>query len=1799
MSASQSKGGAFLRSMSPLPLLYGRNSDLQSGSKQLSSKERKYVSNIDKALTVFDSVEEWADYISYLSKLQRALQTNPEPQANHWIPGEFDISKTLSKCLSPKLPSGVHRKALEVYTQIFEILGVDELGLHISTWLPGLLPLMSYASISVKPQLIELLKTYVVPIEPLILRAVFRGILLSLLPALDDTTSESFDAVLGLIDTFRAHLNNDPHFWQCLFLCIITSPDKRLGALEWLVRRMPLFKINGEPELRKEAVLEAVDDETRACVTPEPGLLIKAFGEGLIDENLLVQRGFFDLLIGRLQLHSPILQVLVSNADKQLLVLRATGTVLRKDMSLNRRLWNWLLGPSNTEQVRAAGKTERPVTAETRSQYFRSYGLEHLTQAIAALLEGSTSSQPRYQQCIEACKIAVALMDKWEIGQYIVPKILIPIIRCTKETHETERMEISDELVKNANAFFDSVETINIWSDVLRLIKDRDIDLVLFILRHFRVEEEDMVVLHLPLALLASLAQFDGSKKWIELLRTLLSLIPQRAFLPIEHAEEKYVQVETVDKATFKSEIVAKLEQYYNLTSEEAQLEAPGEKPYTTADLSAILLTLTTHITTVQLETRQAALFYEFSEILNELLEKIPNGANQWKDLTLLKAVNGYQSGDFTEDSVPIAFGISLLFKTLAKQTSGAQLLQTLKTVMDLLWSCLVHPSGKYQAETVKMICQLEMSVDSHYIEAALSSLFLGSDRLTRMKAFNALWTHTLALNETENILVRPLKLLLDDLTSENETNKLIVSRWIKSTIGTGSINKMFKILCSGLLSKNSFVNAGKLKNEEDEDFALFHYQLATIMNLLRTDPQLVSLFKSEPCTLNNEADVTIISRHRWDVTTYKSLLVTVISRFLSMEAPQSDRTVVEQYCGCVRACLSLLEMLIDATEHEFTEIVTSLTKLCKKASLFDDSITTFYLSTISKFMRLAYDSKIAMELFDYENDGMPPKFAEIVSGGILNSRSSLVLASWNSLILSVASYAPELLFRSSFNVTACICEKLDEFFTIKTRFSQTESEGDSDEAILELINGLQELLNVNHRYLLATKSRLFANNSASGKESSFFGSVMQGVFQVEAPDEKGEDYLRRIEILKALKLAVETCYRIWLWSDENSKVKANAINVAPSSPLVTRMSSMIGINTTSTRLIDEEKPSFLSFTKTINYNASRLKYRTKRILESIFVLEPLETLETLMSSQRNQDSRSDRYSTFKVIHLLDGAKSEKIIPLALNSLMSRVNVASLEQSKRSSMINELNDKDISTFLTEYMDSLSSDSVEEIWTQVISFLKDVQTNMSHYRLLLSDILKFSSIVGVKLSQTSFGEQRKVRKDMTDSFIKILTMATNVKNATSEDQSIASILNPINILPGTDSHDSPTSSEPNPETPAKIETGVENLKSPSVPTMKGASPVRDTVPLEKETAKEELCTSMVFVVPKVPVIVQDSDKVVSCYTTIINNTLIPLLKNKNAGQVPEYGVNLIEALSNMNQCLQLKLWKNLCSDIFMDSKFFDTPVSSRWNGILYSWIKEDKEKLDELVTRLVPYHGSSTLFNWNDSEMSNKRLNLKRMAYLLLISPKDSLLNNVSDLQFRVTDMLKNSSNQSLKPVIFLLLRVITFKYSDPHLSTLWPTVYTELQYVLHQLWVRLENPAEGDRITDAQLEFDNELVLQACKLLDVLLVLKPEQFQLTEWLFVSDTIDAVYRDSSVPVLSLVDKISNLKQMRTKELHDKIESRVDKLKRPLLAGHSRVESIYDLREFFETLSIQNYESEYALLDADADAIEKDILSDLFG
>ena len=52
----------------------------------------------------------------------QALQSHPPDQSV--VPHKVLISKRLAQCLNPSLPSGVHQKALEVYTYIFGLIKV-------------------------------------------------------------------------------------------------------------------------------------------------------------------------------------------------------------------------------------------------------------------------------------------------------------------------------------------------------------------------------------------------------------------------------------------------------------------------------------------------------------------------------------------------------------------------------------------------------------------------------------------------------------------------------------------------------------------------------------------------------------------------------------------------------------------------------------------------------------------------------------------------------------------------------------------------------------------------------------------------------------------------------------------------------------------------------------------------------------------------------------------------------------------------------------------------------------------------------------------------------------------------------------------------------------------------------------------------------------------------------------------------------------------------------------------------------------------------------------------------------------------------------------------------------------------------------------------------------------------------------------------------------------------------------------------------------------------------------------------
>uniref|UniRef100_A0A8C6VLN5 DOP1 N-terminal domain-containing protein n=2 Tax=Elapinae TaxID=42168 RepID=A0A8C6VLN5_NAJNA len=149
---------------------------------------RNYSSAIDKALRNFESSSEWADLISSLGKLNKALQSNLKYSL---LPRRLIISKRLSQCLHPALPTGVHIKALESYEVIFKIIGTKWLAKDLFLYSSGLFPLLGVAALSVKPVLLDLYENYFLPLQKSLLPSL-QAFLIGLLPGLEEG-SEFYD----------------------------------------------------------------------------------------------------------------------------------------------------------------------------------------------------------------------------------------------------------------------------------------------------------------------------------------------------------------------------------------------------------------------------------------------------------------------------------------------------------------------------------------------------------------------------------------------------------------------------------------------------------------------------------------------------------------------------------------------------------------------------------------------------------------------------------------------------------------------------------------------------------------------------------------------------------------------------------------------------------------------------------------------------------------------------------------------------------------------------------------------------------------------------------------------------------------------------------------------------------------------------------------------------------------------------------------------------------------------------------------------------------------------------------------------------------------------------------------------------------------------------------------------------------------------------------------------------------------------------------------------------------------------
>ncbi|KAI8948888.1 putative regulator of reproduction dopa [Xylaria longipes] len=1825
---------------------------------------RKYASGVERALALFDTaLEEWADYISFLSRLLKALQAR---QANITIvPLKALVAKRLSQCLNPSLPSGVHQKAIEVYDYIFSVIGEHGLSKDLPLYLSGLAPTLSFASLAVRTRFLDLLEKYLLRVEPLALRPAMKSIIMALLPGLEDDTSEDFDRTLSLVESFKAvirppssrsltekHSSGDDFFWQCFFLAAITSGSRRPGALAYLSRTLPQLghPLNPEPSSNESEGTDA-NNLTAALsnmvTSPEPGLLLRCFAAGLADEQLLIQRGFLDLLVSNLPLHSKVLQKRVKSDDLELLLRAAAGVVTRRDMSLNRRLWAWFLGPEQPQQDQENGRESPTSPSEnhhaylaSKTSYFEEYGLQSLINALLSMIKGSPDGDAAEKA--KPYRICLSLMDRWEIGGLVVPEIFLPVIVNVRDFKSKARDKAAfNEVLRSASVFFDGVESGLIYSELVGLMAQaigpgslvtservEKLALIQFIMSHFNIREEEMITLHAPLAALSGLAMVEDVNERTErsqpplandstlviaqaldIVLSMIDLVPERTFSAKSHQNSGASPNTAILASMSNSELLKKIRHFY--VSEQGNLEA-GSIPFSAPEMGDLLVqktcslvcnsfTSTDHL--IDVSTR--------SRLLAHLLSKI-SPENVLDTERLLSSMHT----QLANPTIPFISFKSVL--SLATQLYYSDLIPTdsLSDLVDPLvrhaWGFLSPAEPKYHVEAVRCLWQLQtaLNVSNRDIEAAIANIMLESDVTGTFavrsadpgRTFSLLWSHTLQDNASysdrrapktplgelkhphrlsgmdyyEVMLTRPLFLMLDALSDERTQLFMVVKHWLNHVVGIEKlflvfVTKMSELRFLRALSKtvNSTTSNTSVSFSGEDELDLGLYYIRTLSNILRWAPDALWGVLATKIIEGSGQNLSEITGIEGDIS-LQEFFVHVCLRCIAGNKFPEDSALRLRIAQLHRSTLTLLhQILLNPYSNGLSSLkleIPLIDRLTQSLEIPDPYIQVLLLDAVFASLRLRDTSPAETpssptgekRAFSYPAGSLPrssasvehladfsappPSLLKCIQSGLSSPNSRSVLDSWVGFLIESLPLYSNTIFQVLIPLVETLCGQIGHTFDdLQKMFNQSESHSADRSApestLISFLNALEQVLAKAHDQLLVEESRAQVVKNPDHPQG-FFGNMVSGVFNSDAPQSRSATANDRLTVLLAFQDAVRMCFKIWSW----------------------------GQGRDASRLDPDSTSSF-------KYTSLRMRNRARRLLEHVFTAEALECLETVIDTWRTAletpGIAKQSEEVFNLLPALDGSRPRHTIPAIFNAIYSRTNPSALDPSRKSTMTVSLQDTDLVIFLVDYARSLEDDAMDEIWQDCIVFLKDLLGNPFPHRQTLPSLLEFAAILGEKVDNTNFGEQRKMRRELGDLFLRLLTALFTTRPTSFTD----------------------TLSNSHPD-----------------------ADIRSRTPSERA---DDVVGILSRIVPNLPKILVESDRVLTAAQAISTNLIGPSIRSKAfPDTITKTTLTLIQELTRLpsNQ----KTWKKDVGDAFNDPRFFTSSaalVQSDWLPLLKLWTVTDKDRMADILSRISSPTTAGIVFGVGATsarlEADRKtQLNLRRIATLILACGMDTFVTDLQAILDRIVELLAatatSSPSSTTRADIYMVLRALVLRTSTVHLAPLWPIVNSELHMAISSV-VAPDNSPSSDT-------YSNISVLHACKLLDVLIAAAPDDFQLHEWLFITDTIDAIYRSAAYQPIALVDELSEelgnaaVSSGLPTESAAMIGSGGSGQRRPLLGPEGiddeltvdrRDELIVKiLRPFFGQLSIYAYESTYAMGALDVETCVLSLLKDLF-
>jgi hypothetical protein len=1667
----------------------------------------------------------------------------------------------------------------------------------------------------VRPEVYDLFQRHVVTLSLTELRPALKALVLALLPALEEETAEDFERAFAIVEAIETKYGDDTteashfgFFWQTLFLATITSPTRRQGVLNYLVRRLPRFVVASPQHITDLDDSEPNDAQLlpakiQSLVYPDPGLLVRCFVAGLTDSHLLVQRGFLDILVSHLPLHSPVLQRLVVQQDLDRLMQAVVQVLLRKEVSLNRRVWTWMLGPGLTQQD-LAGQAVSPMAergdgANTQRseplKYFASLAQDSLQRCILEMLSTS-STAPKGK--IQVCRICLSLLDRWEIGSTILPDIFPRVITALYDYSRLASKASVAEVMRSASLFFDAVEAGLIWSVIVNILGDafavdgrlvERIGLVQWTLVNFNVRDEEMRSIHAPLTLLFLLEKLESSfdlvpdrepaANIVKLAVTLLEITSAGTFSngPTTAIAASILTKHDEKDADLHHDTISDF--YNRLRDGSVTVSAP---PIAGAALGQKILQQALRLALSTLRNR-SALFLPTVQLAMAISSR--NSVSYEAIMaSFLPTIHGILvHRDHASDALPISYlqAMALLLQTQSTTKDGILRITDFVPVMaPSIWELLSPAKAKHHVEAVRLLWQVQgMNPSEAFLEAVLLALMRpqGTCMIVSRESlcdavlkFMVLWSHTVpepsqasdqgimrrggvhsvlhnpeSLRTRLNILEQPLLRVLDILQDPQHPALGLVQTWIGNL---ASVGRVFSILLRRLREWHVEVLQSKTDATRERKTATrnLSYFIKLYGAVLRC---------GTPWTwqcLVTQTDESPAATNDYFGTTLELCLV-----ILQMQGPDSVEVVLN-----ATAVLQLLIERPESVDHATVGLDDMLLRRMQRCLSEDhSSLQGPLLHAVTAAVHLRSVRQ------DIDQRSVSPALT-------IEKRSS------SAGMLGASIPAPQSLAQVS-KPTNPSAELLP---CLRLAFASPSARPYLEQWVAFLSAILPIFADAIFTSLIPLVETLCDQATI----------VFESIVRLTTAGEPGMSYwpdVTLMHLLDGLEVLLARAHECLVTEDVDGTPSAS--NGRTNSLLSTGMFRSGG-PPTQTAQANSRLTVILAFhdatrtclqlwswsnrsteisefdntsAATTSHCAMRIRSKTRHLMEQMFSAEPLESLEVLIHSSRYAEDEAAANTAIRLLHIMQGARPKTVLPAILDSLCSRANPSSVQAPQRSTLTLDMSAKDVALFLLQYLKSTEDDAIDEIWTDCLAFVRDVLTNPLPFRQVLPPLVALVHMLAQKVGNTNFGEQRKMRKDLADVFQKLLVATFTT-------------LPPQLLISEADIRANGTSSEHS-----------------------------DIVDGEKMA----LFNILERAVSDMESIVESSDRMSTSINTIVTSALTPVFHSKAyPNSVTKEILRLLQAIAK--RAPALKSWRKDVSDAFNDPRFFTTSeelLQNYWFPVLYEWILKEKERVPDFLSRLAAPSNAGIMFGVgaNAARLDTDRktqLNLRRICLLLLAAPEDALASHTREFDEKLVELFSATSSSSpsshVKADLFLFCRTLVLTLSAPHLSSLWPSINHCLRNAFNGL------------LASQQHDYTNLGILQACKLLDQLLTIAPDEFQLHEWLYIVDTVDAVYAPVGLPASSLAEQLSTALDI------DGVDNTQDLLPgtsstsgtsngRQLLLNELTLDSqdaramgrtefaVTIVRPFFSQLSIQAYEGAYSMQSPDITACRRALIEDL--